>query len=148
MIHLKRNFWRAWMSSLRNASQGWVERERIDFRDDPAAGATVVTSPCLQTRAARHPSYSRGMGLFSGSLYIKVRACADAGPCHCRSCSVHAACHLQLRLPHDLCVGCIYKEPCIQTSIMYVQRMSSSCGMCVLSGSLHQGICLRRDWLP
>lgn len=91
LIHLERKFWRAPMSSLQNASQGWVERERIDFRDDPAAGATVVTSPCLQTRAARHPSYSRGMGLFSGSLYIKVRACADAGPCHSRSCSVHAA---------------------------------------------------------
>lgn len=54
-------------------AQGWVERERVEFRDDPAAGTTCVTSPCLKTRAAPHASYSRGMGLFSGSVYLKAR---------------------------------------------------------------------------
>ena len=51
-----------------------MEKERIEFRDDPAAGATAVSAPCLRTRAAPHASYSRGMGLFSGSLYLKVRS--------------------------------------------------------------------------
>ncbi|KAK9827708.1 hypothetical protein WJX81_003245 [Elliptochloris bilobata] len=55
-----------------SGAQGWVERERIELRDDPAACATCVTSPCLKTRVAAHASYSRGMGLFSGSVYLKV----------------------------------------------------------------------------
>ncbi len=50
-----------------------MEKERIEFRGDPASGATAVSAPCLRTRAAPHASYSRGMGLFSGSLYLKVR---------------------------------------------------------------------------
>lgn len=64
-----------------------MERERVEFRDDPAAGTTCVASPCLKTRAAPHASYSRGMGLFSGSLYLKVRptdACAQSEPSHSR----------------------------------------------------------------
>lgn len=135
------------MSSLQNVSQGWVERERVDFRDEPAAGATVVTSPCLQTRAARHPSYSRGMGLFSGSLYIKVRVCDNAGPRHCRSCLYIQHVILSRGSPIIRAQACIDKKIMPSRLITCVQHMSHSCGMCILSGSLHQGIYLRRDWL-
>ncbi len=83
-----------------------MEKERIEFRDDPASGATAVSAPCLRTRAAPHASYSRGMGLFSGSLYLKVRGGrARAGSRACDGGGLRV-CGFTWRMRGPACAAC------------------------------------------